>query len=96
MAVSILYNDYIRYLKNHIKELGVKYVLGENIATFRADVVVYGCGCHDCATPEYLFSPGKVKSVARLVFNYCNDDFETLSVTFQSDLIVGINLLVLA
>ncbi|MBP6859513.1 MAG: Gfo/Idh/MocA family oxidoreductase [Candidatus Magasanikbacteria bacterium] len=95
VGFQYVYNDYIRYLKNHIKELGiVKYVLGENLycGPFRADVGSFmDAAIHDCAILEYLFSPGKVKSVAgarRSIGKTNNDDFGAVSVTFQSGLMV--------
>lgn len=93
VGFQYIYNDYIRYIKDHVAELGaVKYALGENLycGPLRADVGSFmDAGIHDCAVLEYLFSPGKVVKVtraSRAIDNSNNDDFTAVTVTFQSGL----------
>ncbi len=93
VGFQYIYNDHIRYIKEHIAELGsVKYVLGENLycGPVRADVGSFmDAGIHDCALLEYLFSPGKIVKVAgasRSFNGSAKDDFTAVTATFQSGL----------
>ena len=93
VGFQYIYNDYFRYIKERIGELGaVKYVLGENLycGPIRADVGSFmDAGIHDCAILEYLFSPGKVvrvRGASHAVDNSDKDDFTAVTVTFQNGL----------
>lgn len=93
VGFQYVYNDYIRYIKEHISELGtVKYVLGENLycGPLRADVGSFmDAGVHDCAILEYLFSPGRIAKVSganRSFGKSKNDDFTAVTVKFQTGL----------
>ena len=93
VGFQYVFNDHIRYIKEHIADLGVvKYVVGENLycGPLRADVGSFiDAGIHDLSVLEYLFSPGKVVKVAgakRALGNSVNDDFTAVTVTFQSGL----------
>ncbi|HSR89211.1 MAG TPA: Gfo/Idh/MocA family oxidoreductase [Candidatus Udaeobacter sp.] len=94
VGLQYVYNDYLRYIKEHIKDLGaVKYFMGEHLygGPFRADVGSFmDAGIHDCAVLEYLFSPGKIVKVtgaSRSFKNSANDDFASVTVKFQSGLV---------
>ena len=93
VGFQYIYNDHVRYLKEHLGDLGeVKYVLGEHLycGPFRSDIGSFmDAGIHDCAILEYLFSPGKITKVigaSSSLKKSKKDDFTAVTVTFQSGL----------
>lgn len=95
VGFQYVYNDYIRYIKEHLHELGtVKYVMGENLycGPLRADVGSFmDAGIHDLAVLEYLFSPGKIKKISGASHSFGNsasDDFSAITAKFQNGLTV--------
>lgn len=93
VGFQYIYNDYIRYIKDHVAELGrVGYMMGAHLycGPLRADVGSFAdAAIHDLAVLEYLFSPGKVVKVAgtsKSFNNSANDDFSAVTVTFKNGL----------
>ncbi len=97
VGFQYVYNDHIRYIKEHIDELGkVGYMMGANFycGPLRADVGSFAdAGVHDLAVLEYLFSPGKIAKVvgvSRSFTGSTKDDFTTATVIFKKGLTVNI------
>lgn len=97
VAFQYVYNDHIRYIKTHLKELGkIQYILGENLycGPLRADVgSLMDAGVHDLSILEYLFSPGKITEVSggsRSFDTSSEDDFSAATIKFKSGLIANL------
>ena len=91
VGFQYIYNDYIRYLKEHIADLGkVGYVVAENFyfGPLRKDVGCFAdAGVHELSILEYLLNPGDIKKVSRSSFGVQNnkiDDFTAAAISFKN------------
>ena len=95
VGFQYIYNDHIRYIKEHVDDLGkIDYMMGAHFycGPLRADVGSFAdAGIHDIAVLEYLFSPGKITKVtgtSRAISSSTKDDFTAATITFKNGLVV--------
>jgi len=93
VAHQYIYNDYIRYLKSNINQIGrVNFVFAEHLypGPMRNDIgCLWDAGTHQLSMIQYLFNPGNIKNATGKGLDLTGnklDDFTSCMAEFENGL----------